>query len=192
VRLLDGSIYLIINTEEITNAPLSVLKGCLPAFNIRTRAIRSIIKSTLVEVVSLEVKVSSGDPELETVDGPAPESVKLLTPREFIEKWKATCPANWDPFAFGVHISMQEAWNGVYHDWLLWIASRPGVLTPTEIERFLNGCGWTGCPRDCTAIDAAVVQWTARQYSRGVSNGTAYAMLSDWLRTNTKPNFSRT
>jgi len=64
---------------------------------------------------------------------------------------------------------MHEAWATAKQDWLLWIATCPGVLTDRELQLFSVWCARIVAELDVAARAAA-----------------------KWLRGNCTPNFART
>jgi hypothetical protein len=204
---LDGFTYLVIKSGESMYTSLSCRKG-FPAFNIRSRTIRSIAKDTLVEVVSLEVKVSSGDPELETVDGPAPERAVIPDPVGPLLPGDISVSAFCEKHAFAGYLpfvqklkesgcsTMQEAWKRVDHDTLLWLATLPYVLTHSEREKFITYCGPDeDLKKDFSRLNMRMASQYAinritGQYTNITRKDVEYTQ-DVWLRVNTKPYFSR-
>lgn len=127
--------------------------------------------------------------------------------------------------------SMQDAWAKLSPQWLVWVATRPGVLTDQELrlfsvwnsrrfqhlmtdqrsldaldvaERFAYGKAtqteledaWGAAAAAVTSNPAAVTAWVAVwPAAAGAAAGAAFAGYTEaqaqWLRENTKPNFSK-
>lgn len=57
-------------------------------------------------------------------------------------------------------VSMEDAWAKLKHEWLLWVATRPGVLTQRELRKFAVWCArqvqhLMTDPRSVAALDVA-------------------------------------
>jgi hypothetical protein len=109
--------------------------------------------------------------------------------------------------------SMQDAWNKLKPEWLLWVATQNGVLTNKELRLFAVWCArqvqhLMSDPRSVAALDVAerAAAWDAdRAAARDAARDAAWAAAwaaawnadwdaawnaqSDWLRRNCSPNF---
>jgi hypothetical protein len=105
--------------------------------------------------------------------------------------------------------SMQEVWETAKPEWLIWIATRPGVLTDKELRLFAV---WSARqvqhsmtdPRSINALDVAerhanglatdeemeAAYAAARDAARAAAYAAARDAQAEWLRKNTKPNFT--
>ncbi len=112
--------------------------------------------------------------------------------------------------------SMQDAWNKLKPEWLLWVATRKGVLSDKELRLFAVWCArqvqhLMPDPRSVAALDVAErhadgkatdfelaaardaardAAWAAaRAAARDAAWAAARAAQADWLRRNCRPNF---
>lgn len=111
---------------------------------------------------------------------------------------------------------MEHAWQTLKPEWLIWAATREGVLTDRELRLFAVWCArqvqhLITDARSITALDVAErhangtatneelaaardaardAAWAAaRAAARGAARAAARAAQAQWLRQNTKPNF---
>jgi len=104
--------------------------------------------------------------------------------------------------------SMQDAWEKLKPEWLLWVATRTGVLTDRELRLFAVWCArqvqhLMSDPRSVDAIDVAeryadgkatddelaAAKEAAWAAAKDAASAAAWAAQADWLRKNCKPNF---
>ena len=87
---------------------------------------------------------------------------------------------------------MQHAWETLKPDWLLWVATRPGVLSDKDLRLFAV---WSArqvqhLMKDQRSIDALDV---AERFAHGNATreelAAAWDAQAQWLRKNTTPNF---
>ena len=98
-----------------------------------------------------------------------------MTIQQFCDKHKAS--KNGREWALANCVSMQNAWNTIKPEWLIWIATRPGVLTDRELRLFSV---WSARqvqhlmedPRSVQAID------TAERFANG--NATKEELDAAW------------
>ena len=94
--------------------------------------------------------------------------------------------------------SMAECWEKLPSDYLIWTATRLGVLSDKELRLFAVFC----CREiwDLLTDDSKNAVEVAEKFSIGqatteelqVASDAALQKQADWLRTNTTPNFKRT
>ena len=104
---------------------------------------------------------------------------------------------------------MADAWTRLKPNWLLWVATRPGVLTDRELRLFAVFCArqvehLLTDQRSKDAIDVAekfasgeatteelALAWDAASSAAWAAawDAAAWDTQSDWLRANTTPNF---
>ncbi len=105
--------------------------------------------------------------------------------------------------------SMQDAWEKLKPEWLLWVATRTGVLTDRELRLFAVWCArqvqhLMSDPRSVDAIDvaeryadgkatddelaAARAAASAAAWAAASARDSAWVAQADWLRKNCKPN----
>jgi hypothetical protein len=104
--------------------------------------------------------------------------------------------------------TMQEAWDTARPEWVVWIATRPGVLDDRTLRKF---AAWSARqvqhlmtdPRSTHALDVAerhadglatdeelATAWAAaRAAARDAALAAAVATQAAWLRANAKPNW---
>jgi hypothetical protein len=139
-----------------------------------------------------------------------------LTITEFCDRHGA-CREGRD-WAIANCVSMQYAWEKLPSEWLLWVATRPGVLTDRELRLF---AAWSARQvqhlmkdeRSLIALDVAerhangqatdeelasasdaawaAVRAAARDAVRAAAWDAARAAQCAWLRENTSPCFER-
>ena len=98
-----------------------------------------------------------------------------MTIQQFCDKHQAC--KNGREWALANCVSMQNAWNTIKPEWLIWIATRPGVLTDRELRLFSV---WSARqvqhlmedPRSVQAID------TAERFANG--NATKEELDAAW------------
>lgn len=120
---------------------------------------------------------------------------------------------DWRRWALKNCESVRDAWERLPHNFLLWAATRPGVLTDKELRLFAVFCArqvqhMMTDPRSIAAIDvaerfahgdASSEELAAAWAASDAASGAAWAAASDaakdaqsaWLRANTTPNFSK-
>jgi len=129
---------------------------------------------------------------------------ELLTIQEFCDKHDAcTDGLKW---ALANCETMQDAWEKCSSDHLLWIASRTGVLTDKELRLFAVFCARQNLhlltdQRSIDAIDIAEKFANGEATTEELSAARAAALDAAWdaardaqseyLRSNTKPNFEK-
>lgn len=105
--------------------------------------------------------------------------------------------------------TMQEVWNTAKPEWLLWVATRPGVLTDKELRLFAVWCArqvqhLMKDQRSLNALDVAerhahglasdeeldAAMAAARDAAKDAAWAAAWDAQTKWLRENTKPNFN--
>ena len=111
---------------------------------------------------------------------------------------------------------MQDAWGRLKPDWLIWVATRPGVLTDKELrlfavfcarqvehllsdersrnaidvaERFANGQATREELAAARVAACAADRDAAGDAARAAARDTAWDAQAAWIRANTKPNF---
>lgn len=99
---------------------------------------------------------------------------------------------------------MQHVWDTAKPDWLMWIATRPGVLTDSELRRFAIFCARSverllTDERGKTAIavaekfldgEASAEELEAASAAaRAAGIAATIAAQAEWLRANTNPTF---
>jgi len=98
--------------------------------------------------------------------------------------------------------TMRDVWRDARPEWLLWVATRPGVLTDRELRLFAVSAArrvqhLMSDPRSVAALDIA------ERHATGLATGEELAAAWDaaraaaraaqaaWLRENTLPDFAR-
>ena len=107
-------------------------------------------------------------------------------------------------------VSMEDAWAKLKPEWLIWVATRPGVLTQRELRKFAVWCArqvqhLMTDPRSVAALDVAErhAEGLATDEELAAAGAAAWDAAVDaagdardaqaaWLRENTKPNFGKT
>jgi hypothetical protein len=95
--------------------------------------------------------------------------------------------------------SMEDAWARLKPQWLLWVATRPGVLTDRELRKFEVWCArqvqhLMTDARSVAALDVVErhAEGLATDEELHAARDAAWAAQAEWLRENTKPNFGKT
>jgi hypothetical protein len=107
-------------------------------------------------------------------------------------------------------VSMEDAWAKLKPEWLIWVATRKGVLTDRELRKFAVWCArqvqhLMTDPRSVAALDVAErhAEGLATDEELAAAGAAAWDAAVDaagdardaqaaWLRENTKPNFGKT
>jgi hypothetical protein len=96
--------------------------------------------------------------------------------------------------------SMQDAWMKLKPEWLLWVATRQGVLSDKELRLYAVWCArqvqhLMTDKRSIAALDVAERYADGRatdvelDAARAAAGPAAWDAQSDWLRRNCHPNF---
>jgi len=128
----------------------------------------------------------------------------MMTASEFSARHGCPDEFVWDSAECGY---MQEAWDTAQPEWLIWIATRPGVLDDQTLRRFAVwsarrvrhtvealagadvGDAWkTAWCAASVASETAWSKWRTWQCSAAAWDGEREAQAA-WLRANAKPNF---
>ena len=138
----------------------------------------------------------------------------MISITQFCEKHSAC--ADGREWALANCRDMQHAWDTLKPDWLLWVATRPGVLTDRDIRLFAVWCArqvqhLMTDPRSIAALDVAerhasnqatddelaaarAAAWDAAGDAAGdaawdAAWDAARTAQAAWLRANTQPDF---
>lgn len=136
----------------------------------------------------------------------------MKTIEEFCDKHDACI--NGKAWALTHCKDMNEAWQTARPDWLMWVATREGVLTDVELRRFavwsarqvqhlltdersLNAldvaeryANGAATDEELAAADAAADAAAANAAYTAYAAAEATSAQAQWLRENTKPNFA--
>jgi hypothetical protein len=84
--------------------------------------------------------------------------------------------------------TMQDVWDTAKSEWLVWVATRPGVLDDDTLIRFLQKCAeYLGV--NMTIREGEKLCDTAWTEDRTTSIFWGWDCLAQWLETNATPNF---
>jgi hypothetical protein len=108
------------------------------------------------------------------------------------------CPEGY-AWAVSTCSTMQEVWDTAKSEWLVWVATRPGVLDDDTLIRFLQKCAeYLGVNMTIRRSRCAVE--TAERFCDGKATieelaaanaamDTTFTAQAQWLRANATPNF---
>ena len=132
-----------------------------------------------------------------------------LSIEQFCDRYKA-CKEGRE-WALSNCKDMEEVWQTAKLEWLIWIATREGVLTDKELRLFAVWCARqvqhlmtdersinaldvaerhaNGCETDEELTAAGGAAWAAAAYAALAAAAAIKERQAAWLRANCKPNF---